>query len=98
MADLSAPIERSGPGWNTFSAALWLSAAASAGWQPRAPWHVISVRWRSSIARSADIPQAARRHAPGPALHDLLAGGLKALGEIYPSFQDNLIGAGAVPV
>jgi 2-polyprenyl-6-methoxyphenol hydroxylase-like FAD-dependent oxidoreductase len=30
--------------------------------------------------------------------HGLLAGGLKALGEIYPGFQADLIGAGAVPV
>jgi len=30
--------------------------------------------------------------------HGLLAGGLQALEEIYPGFQDDLIGAGAVPV
>jgi 2-polyprenyl-6-methoxyphenol hydroxylase-like FAD-dependent oxidoreductase len=30
--------------------------------------------------------------------HGLLAGGLKALGEIYPGFQADLAGAGAVPV
>src|ERR1700722_8107234 len=30
--------------------------------------------------------------------HGLLAGGLKALGEIYPGFQADLAGAGAVPL
>jgi hypothetical protein len=48
-----------------------------------------------------DLPASAASRAGAPQdrhSHGLLARGLKALGEIYPGFQADLIGAGAVPV
>ena len=48
-----------------------------------------------------DLPTSARSRVGTPQdrhSHGLLAGGLNALGEIFPGFQGDLIGAGAVPV
>src|SRR5712671_1015422 len=48
-------------------------------------------RLTASAASRSGTPQD--RHA-----HGLLAGGLQALGEIFPGFESDLAGAGAVPV
>lgn len=48
-----------------------------------------------------DLPTSPRSRVGTPQdrhSHGLLAGGLKALGEIFPGFQDDLIDAGGVPV